>query len=41
VPSALLGGLGTLAVVALWAWMFPELTGKDKLITEEAAVPIG
>jgi hypothetical protein len=41
VPSALLGGLGTLAVVALWAWIFPELTRTDKLITEEAEVPIG
>jgi len=40
-PSALLGGLGTLAVVALWAWIFPELTRTDKLITEEAEVPIG
>ena len=25
VPAALLGGLGTLAVVALWARLFPEL----------------
>jgi MFS family permease len=25
VPSALLGGLGTLAAVALWSWIFPEL----------------
>ena len=41
VGSALLGGLGTLAVVALWAWIFPELTRTDKLITEEAEVPIG
>ena len=25
VPSVVLGGLGTLTVVALWAWMFPSL----------------
>jgi hypothetical protein len=31
VASALLGGIGTLAVVALWAWMFPELRRADRL----------
>jgi MFS family permease len=31
VPAALLGGLGTLAVVALWARIFPELRGADRL----------
>lgn len=25
VPAALLGGVGTLAIVALWTWIFPEL----------------
>ncbi len=25
VPAVMIGGLGTLAVVALWAWKFPEL----------------
>jgi len=25
VPAVLLGGLGTLVVIAIWAWMFPEL----------------
>jgi len=25
VPAVLLGGVGTLVVIALWAWMFPEL----------------
>lgn len=33
VPAALLGGLGTLAVVALWSKIFPELLGADKLVT--------
>jgi MFS family permease len=31
VPSALLGGVGTLAAVALWSWIFPELPQADKL----------
>jgi MFS family permease len=25
VPAVVLGGVGTLAVIALWAWLFPEL----------------
>jgi MFS family permease len=32
VPAVILGGAGTLLVVALWAWMFPELRDADKLI---------
>ena len=36
VPAALLGGLGTLAVVALWTKIFPELPRADKLVTESA-----
>ena len=31
VPAALLGGIGTLTVVALWATLFPELRHADKL----------
>jgi len=31
VPAVVLGGLGTLVVVALWAWLFPELRQADKL----------
>jgi MFS family permease len=31
VPAVLLGGVGTLVVVGLWAWMFPELRDADKL----------
>jgi hypothetical protein len=31
VPAALLGGLGTLAVVALWTALFPELRGGGSL----------
>jgi MFS family permease len=31
VPAVVLGGLGTLVVVALWAWAFPELRRTDRL----------
>jgi MFS family permease len=31
VPSVVLGGVGTLAVVALWAWRFPKLARVDRL----------
>jgi MFS family permease len=35
VPAAVMGGIGTLAVVAAWAWMFPQLRGVDQLTAEE------
>jgi MFS family permease len=31
VESVVLGGVGTLLVVALWVWRFPKLRGVDKL----------
>lgn len=31
VPAVVVGGLGTLAVVAIWAWRFPELRRIDRL----------
>src|SRR6266567_1339230 len=31
VPAVILGGAGTLVVVALWAWLFPELRRADKI----------
>jgi MFS family permease len=31
VPAVLLGGVGTLAVIALWAWIFPELRRAGEL----------
>lgn len=31
VPAVIVGGAGTLLVVGLWAWMFPELRKVDKL----------
>jgi MFS family permease len=35
-PAALLGGLGTLVIVALWSRIFPELRRADKLVTAKA-----
>jgi len=32
VPAVVLGGIGTLAVIATWAWLFPELRKADKLV---------
>jgi MFS family permease len=29
VPAVVLGGIGTIAVVALWTWLFPELRGRS------------
>jgi MFS family permease len=31
VPATLIGGVGTIAVVALWAWLFPKLRDTDEL----------
>jgi hypothetical protein len=31
VPAVVLGGVGTLVIVALWAWMFPQLRKADRL----------
>ncbi len=47
VPAVILGGVGTLAVIALWAWLFPELRTAGELtsirsdelqVAEDAAV---
>jgi len=31
VPAVVLGGVGTLCVIAVWAWLFPELRHADEL----------
>ncbi|WP_437571384.1 MFS transporter [Sorangium sp. So ce542] len=31
VPTVIVGGLGTIAVVLLWGWLFPELRAVDRL----------
>jgi MFS family permease len=36
VAAAIFGGVGTLAVTGLWAWLFPELRKADRLDRREA-----
>lgn len=31
VPAVVLGGIGTLVVIAIWAWRFPELRQADQI----------
>jgi MFS family permease len=31
VPAVVLGGIGTLGVIALWAWLFPDLRNADQI----------
>jgi MFS family permease len=35
VPAVLLGGAGTLVVIGIWAWLFPELRKADRLTVAE------
>jgi MFS family permease len=35
VPAVVLGGIGTLLVIATWAWLFPELRKADQLTVAE------
>jgi MFS family permease len=42
VPSVVAGGVGTLIVVAAWAWLFPKLRQVDRLtdvVPETSAIP--
>ena len=39
VPAVVLGGVGTLLVIALWAWIFPDLRHLRSLDTLKTAVP--
>jgi len=36
VPAVVLGGIGTLVVIALWAWIFPELRHAGELTAMKA-----
>ena len=38
VPAVIIGGIGTLAVVSLWAWMFPELRNADRLTLSQEQI---
>jgi MFS family permease len=35
VPAVVLGGVGTLLVIGIWAWLFPELRKADQLTVAE------
>ena len=41
VPAVILGGVGTIAIVAIWARLFPQLRGVDKMPrqAEPALIP--
>jgi hypothetical protein len=34
IPAVVLGGVGTMAIVLAWAWMFPTLRRVDELVPE-------
>jgi hypothetical protein len=36
VPAVVFGGVGTLVIIAIWAWIFPELRAADQLSGFEA-----
>ena len=36
VPAVILGGIGTLVIVSLWAWLFPELRKTETLKSVQA-----
>jgi hypothetical protein len=40
VPAVLLGGIGTLAVVGLWAFLFPQLRKLDRPLDVAAPEPV-
>jgi MFS family permease len=38
VLAVVLGGVGTLAVIAIWAWIFPELRNADQITGKKADI---
>ncbi len=34
VPAVVLGGVGTLGIIAIWAWLFPELRQADQFVRD-------
>ena len=41
VPAVVIGGIGTLIVVGLWSWLFPQLRTMDRLlpVSEPPVIP--
>jgi len=35
VPAVILGGAGTMLIVLMWSWLFPDLRRLDRLIPKE------
>jgi MFS family permease len=40
VPAIIVGGVGTLVIVSLWAWLFPELRKTERLVPAETVEPV-
>jgi hypothetical protein len=40
IPAIILGGIGTLVIVSLWAWLFPELRRTERLTPTETVDPV-
>jgi MFS family permease len=40
VPAVVLGGLGTIAIVLLWSWLFPSLRSVDELRPKPTALTV-
>jgi MFS family permease len=39
IPAVILGGIGTMIIVALWAWLFPPLRKVDELLSVDQGIP--
>jgi uncharacterized membrane protein len=40
VPAVIWGGVGTVLITLLWAWMFPQLRNADKLSQKQSTDPV-
>ena len=40
IPAVVLGGVGTMLVVAAWSWLFPGLRRLDRLVVKEPAAAL-
>ena len=40
IPAVIVGGVGTLVIVSLWAWLFPELRKTERLTPAEPVEPV-